>query len=336
MSNQAGEREGVAVQRTYKFIPNRRRRILRRLFVFVVGSVVAVGVFWWLVGPMVTSIEERKFQAAAAAQAEREYTPPKLAGGPRTPALSFEGFDPGNLISDEEFFDADAMDEAAIEEFIETWNRGCRTGVEETPCLSEYVEDSRSYPADNYCPGGFEGRYGDTPAAIIARVAQSCGVNPQVILTTLQKEQGLITTSGMELNPTRYAIAMGFACPDETMCDSHYFGLANQIYHGVRQLKVYTVHSRDFGTKAGQVNAIRYSPEVACGSSEVFVENQATANLYNYTPYQPNEEALAGKQGPCVAVGNLNFYGYFNAWFGPEAPEWDKADEDDPEPKEAG
>lgn len=334
MTKHGKDYDGAVVRRSYQFIPNRRRRVLRGLTALALGSLIMVGVVWLLIGPVVTSIEERKVQAATPAQ--EKYEVPKRVSEPVTPPLSFQGFKPGKLISDQQFFDADAMDEEGIEKFIAKWNRGCRNGVDDVSCLADYVEDSRSYPPDKYCPGGFEGREGDTPAAIIYRVAQSCGVNPQVILTTLQKEQGLITSSGRNLNPTRYAIAMGFACPDEAKCDSHYFGLANQIYHGARQLKVYTVHPLDFGAKAHEENFVRYSPEVSCGGANVYIENQATANLYNYTPYQPNHEALAGKDGPCAAVGNLNFYAYFNAWFGPGAPDVNDPDFDEDADEDEG
>jgi hypothetical protein len=61
----------------------------------------------------------------------------------------------------------------------------------------------------------------------------------------------------------------------------------------------------------------------------VRIRNQATANLYNYTPYQPNEAALASLYGDgdeCSAFGNRNFWRIFTDWFGdPTAvllPEW--------------
>ena len=47
--------------------------------------------------------------------------------------------------------------------------------------------------------------------------------------------------------------------------------------------------------------------------------NQATANVYYYTPYQPNSTALAAGYGTgdsCSAYGNRNFYNYFTDWFG--------------------
>ena len=49
--------------------------------------------------------------------------------------------------------------------------------------------------------------------------------------------------------------------------------------------------------------------DVNCGTSSVYIQNQATAGLYNYTPYQPNAAALANLYGTgdsCSAYGNRN------------------------------
>lgn len=236
-----------------------------------------------------------------------------------TPALSFEGFNPGRIIEDEQFFDADAYTPEQIQEFLDEWNDGCREGDDGTKCIAEYTEDSPSYEADQYCPGGFQGQEGDTVASIVWKAAQGCGINPQVLLTTLQKEQGLITASGHRLNETRYTIAMGYACPDDANCDPEYFGFANQVYHAARQFRVYEQNPDMFMVDAEREDFIPYGPGEECGGTSVYVENQSTANLYNYTPYQPDEVALQGASGPCSSVGNLYFYAYFNAWFGGES-----------------
>jgi hypothetical protein len=65
---------------------------------------------------------------------------------------------------------------------------------------------------------------------------------------------------------------------------------------------------------------IAYHPNAACGSSTVLIRNQATAGLYNYTPYQPNRAALDAGYGTgdaCSAYGNRNFWLRFRDWFGP-------------------
>lgn len=235
--------------------------------------------------------------------------------GPVTPPLDFSGFDPSNIISDEEFFNDRALTQDQITAFITQWNDGCRPSPDGTPCLSSYREDTADIPADEYCDG-FAGQAGDTPASIISKTALSCGINPEVLLVMLQKEQGLITASGVKLVPSRYASAMGYACPDRQACDPQYAGFATQVFHAARQFRIYEGAPGMYDVIPGQVNTIRFHPDEACGGSDVMVENQATANLYNYTPYQPNDAALAGHPGDqCSSWGNANFYAYYHAWF---------------------
>ena len=235
---------------------------------------------------------------------------------PTTPALSFVGFDAGDIMSDAVFFDATTMDERQIAAFIDTWNAGCRTGSDGSPCLADYREDTASQPADAWCPGGFEGTTGDTAAAVISKAARGCGINPQVLLTILQKEQGLLTASGDSLDATRYRSAMGYACPDGSDCDPVYADFSRQVWFAARQFQIYRSDPASFGVIPGQSVAIRFAPNPSCGSAEVTVLNQATAGLYAYTPYQPDEAAMLGGVDSCASFGNLNFYAYFTAWFG--------------------
>lgn len=279
------------------------------LFVLVLVVILFL-VGRWLAGFVLGSFPDDGEDGAA----EDSLPPVVLDPEPVTPPLSFEGFNAARIIEDEQFFNSDAYTLDEITGFIAKWNEGCRTGLDGTVCLADHVEDSPSFEADNYCPDGFAGQVGDSAASIIWKAAQSCGINPQVLLTTLQKEQGLVTASGYRLNESRYAIAMGYACPDSANCDPTYFGFATQVYYAARQFRVYEQNPEAYMVDAGREDFIPYAPG-DCGGSTVFVENQATANLYNYTPYQPDEAALAGSAGPCSSFGNLNFYAYFNAWF---------------------
>ncbi len=236
---------------------------------------------------------------------------------PVTPPLSFEGFNPGRIIGDEEFYDSGAMNLQQVEDFIAEVNYGCREGWENTPCLAEYAEDAPTFPADDYCYA-FEGESEESAASILYRAAQSCGINPKVLLVMLQKEQGLLTASGFRLDETRYTIAMGYGCPDTENCDPTFFGFGQQTYYAARQLRRYATEPGEYSILPEQKNKIRYNANSKCGKGKVFVENYATAGLYNYTPYQPNKAALAGDPDSCSSVGNLYFYAYYDAWFGIE------------------
>jgi hypothetical protein len=247
-----------------------------------------------------------------------------LAGGRETgsvdlaPAADLGQFNPGNIISDAIFFDGTAMDAAGVQTFLNLKNMNCQAAADGTPCLKNYTQDTSDRAADDFCRG-----YGAAPhesaATIITKAAGSCGINPQVLLVMLQKEQGLVLASGSRLNPTRYQKAMGFACPDGAPCDSAYYGFQNQVYAAARQYKRYAANPTSFGYRAGRTSNVLYNPDAACGSSAVYIQNQATAGLYIYTPYQPNAAALAvgyGSGDGCSAYGNRNFWLYFTDWFG--------------------
>ncbi len=324
MSNAAGPRPPFPPTGFPAQPPQRRSSRGRRLAgIFGILAALAAGAYFvaavvyiWVAGPSTADNPLFPWYGTAEESHEEAPLPIDLPPEPITPPLSFEGFNPANIISNEKFFDSDAYDLSQIEGFIAKWNKGCRTGIDGALCLGEFREDSPSFDADQYCPDGFVGEQSDSAASIIYKSARSCGINPQVLLTTLQKEQGLITASGHRLNETRYTIAMGYACPDSSRCDPDYFGFSTQVYYAARQMRVYEQNPHMFMTAAERQDFIPYAPGRECGGSEVFVENLATSNLYNYTPYQPDDAALAGSPGPCSSVGNLNFYAYFNAWFG--------------------
>jgi hypothetical protein len=241
-----------------------------------------------------------------------------VVGVGQTAPAAAAGFDPGNIISDEVFFNSGTMSEAQIQSFLNGKVSKCAAGYS---CLKDHSQETLTREADAMCRG-YAGAANESAARIIHKVAQSCGVNPQVILVMLQKEQGLVNDS----SPSSWAwkASMGYACPDTAACDTRYYGFFNQVYMGVWQLKRY---GNPPGTSnyftwfpIGKAAPIRFSPNASCGSSNVVVKNKATAALYYYTPYQPNAAALAAGYGasndPCSAYGNRNFYNYFNDWFG--------------------
>ncbi|MCS4484814.1 hemagglutinin [Gleimia sp. 6138-11-ORH1] len=234
---------------------------------------------------------------------------------PRTPQLKLAGFNPGNLISDAEFFNADAMSESQVRTFIQEWNKGC-VGNGDVPCLADFSVRVDPRPASQYCPYPLAGGYLDA-AGVIYQVSQACQVNPQVLLVTLQKEQGLLTASGRKLTSERYQIAMGYGCPDSAKCDEQFYGFENQVYGAAQQFQRYRLRPQLYAVKAEQENLLYFHPDRACGSRPVWVENQATAGLYNYTPYQPSDLTLSGVSEACSTWGNLNFYGLYQAWFKP-------------------
>jgi len=127
--------------------------------------------------------------------------------------------------------------------------------------------------------------------------------------------QGLLAASGASLSARDYEAAAGYACPDHGACDPQWAGFPSQLYGAASQFHRYRLDPGSYDVVAQRPTRIAYSPDAQCGSGEVTVANQATAGLYNYTPFQPNEAAAHGGD-QCTSWGNWNFYGYFKTLFG--------------------
>lgn len=165
-------------------------------------------------------------------------------------------------------------------------------------------------------------------------------INPQALLTTLQKEQSLITATGSySSSPSAYenpsccsneyklAWAMGYGVPDSGGKNHRYIGFYSQVNWAAWQLRFN--HERSQGnTGWDDVGSLYYSGPMIegsfkrCGSCSVeqfdgyysvdgqnlYMENSATASLYRYTPH------TCAEGGGC---GNANFVSLFENWFGP-------------------
>jgi len=237
-----------------------------------------------------------------------------MPAGPAQAAPEPAPFDPGAIVSDYNFFNPDAMTETEIQTFLE--DRTC-VRSDASPCAWEYRESTTDEPVQQvgHCDA-YVGAPNEKASRIIAKVAEACTISPRVLLVLLQKEQSLLT------RPTEsgYLRATGYACPDTADCNAEYFGFFNQVYNAAWQFRQYT-QEPDRAYQRGAVE-VGFNPNAECGASTVDIENQATANLYNYTPYQPNEAALAniGDTGDgCSTYGNLNFWAFYEQWFGDPA-----------------
>jgi hypothetical protein len=229
-------------------------------------------------------------------------------------AADLSAFDPGLIITDDLFFDGDAMTTDSVQSFLKSKAPTCISGGGYT-CIADYKASTNKRDSNANC-SAVAAKTGQTAASIITLVARACNISPKVIVVTLQKEQGLITAGPK--SSSAYRIAMGYGCPDTAACDKKYYGFFNQVYSAAWQFQQYA-HSSSFNFEPGRVNTIRYHPNASCGSVSVYIRNQATAGLYNYTPYVPNSAALAAGYGmgnSCSTYGNRNFFNYYSDWFG--------------------
>lgn len=224
-------------------------------------------------------------------------------------------FQAGYLISDENFYDDDSMTVSQIQDFLNKRGANC-TGN----CLKDKRVNTTSKAANKYC-GAYKGARGESAAQVISKVGKSCGISPKVLIVMLEKETSLVTMD----NPAewRYDRAMGYYCPDDPnrpgWCNPEYAGLYNQLYRAAWQFNQYAANRGDYAYVAGRNNSILYNPDRSCGASNVYIKNQATASLYIYTPYQPNQAALSNLYGTgngCSTYGNRNFWRLYTDWFG--------------------
>jgi hypothetical protein len=244
--------------------------------------------------------------------------------GSKASAVAGSQFNAGRIIDDVVFFSSNTMGVGEIQNFLnskvpvcDTWH-GSSDPANQPPftCLKDYRQDTPSRGAESGLCGAYTGG-NKSSAQIIYDVANSCGVNPQVLIVLLQKEQTLVTDT-WPWN-IQYRSATGYGCPDTAECDAEYYGFFNQLYNAARQFRKYAKEPTQFNYRMGRTNNIQFNPSASCGSSPVYIQNQATAGLYNYTPYQPNAAALNNLYGSgdsCSAYGNRNFWRMFNDWFG--------------------
>lgn len=242
---------------------------------------------------------------------------PFPSGTQQAEAATASHFNPANIISDAVFFNGGDMGASVVQDFLNQQYQGCESGY---TCLRDFKQTTPNRGSDAMC-GSYTGAANEPAASIVSKVGVACGINPKVLLVTLQKEQSLITHT--QPSQARYNIAMGYACPDTAACDSQYFGFFNQVYKAAWQLKRYgnPAGTSEYFTwfPVGKSAPVRYHPNASCGSASITIQNKATAALYYYTPYQPNTAALNNLYGTgdsCSAYGNRNFWRMFTDWFG--------------------
>jgi len=238
------------------------------------------------------------------------------------PAAALNGsmFDPGLIISDSVFYDFGTMSVADIQRFLDGRVAACRAAADRPGCIKDY---RLSTPGATGSPGRCESvpaKSNITAAELIYDIARACGINPRVILVKLQKEQGLITST--DPSPRAYDFALGMDCPDSPSgCSAASAGFFWQLYKGVGQLNWYSNPAGSFTwLRPGSVISRPYYPNrPSCGSQSFTLQNKATAALYYYTPYVPNQAALTNLYSTgdsCSSYGNRNFWRFFSDWFG--------------------
>ncbi len=258
----------------------------------------------------------------------------------------------GRIIDDVVFTDATAMSVGDIQAFLNARVPVCDTWGTQTSefgggtraqyaasrgysvpftCLKDYFEVPKTTPG----PAEPASNYGGAPiptgaqsaAQIIANAAQKYNISPKALLVKLATESPGPLTSDDWPFKRQYLYAMGAHCPDSgpggaANCDVNYSGFSLQMDEAASLLRWYLdsmTQSWWQYKKPYQTNNILWNVvQTGCGGGDVYIESKATAALYTYTPYQPNQAALNNMYGTgdgCSAYGNRNFWRVWNDWF---------------------
>ncbi len=180
-------------------------------------------------------------------------------------------FDPNNVLTDTELRDKNSLSKTAIQIFFER----------EGSVLKNFQESIN---------GALK-----SASQIIWEVSQTYNVSPKFLLATMEKEKGLIQKTQATTKDTDWAT--GYSCFNNT-CNEKYRGFFNQVESTAITQNIYFDKFQTFQFKPNQ-------PAKTKDGYTVTPKNQATANLYIYTPYigyapdygYPNIENGAGKFG---------------------------------------
>jgi hypothetical protein len=171
------------------------------------------------------------------------------ASGVGTPHAHRRGnYDPAHVLDDSAFTNVNSMSSGDIQRFLE------------------------SHHSDL---AGYRGHDGRSAAQIIHAAAERNGVNPQVLLATLQKEQGLVNGSHAHNIPRdRLDWALGYGVPDHHPRDQRFRGFENQIDHAAHRMR--QLFDRD---------RAHVPTTMMIDGQPQRIDNAATMMLYQYTPH---------------------------------------------------
>jgi len=118
------------------------------------------------------------------------------------PQKAAAAFNRNLLMDDVVFSDSSTMSANQIDAYLNSLGS----------CLSPNSGFAAIDPIGYSPSGGYQYGGNVTAGTVIAHAAQAYEINPQVLLTTLQKEQSLLTSTSCSTNTI--AKAVGYACPD--------------------------------------------------------------------------------------------------------------------------
>ena len=211
-------------------------------------------------------------------------------------------FNPGFLISDQELMQYNSMTLNQIQSFLENYNSFLATyrtlnsyGTEKS--AAEIIYDAA---VNNYDCAGVTLSENPTEAERQQKCRRITTVSPKFLLVLLQKEQSLVESR----NPRQSQLdwATGYGCPDSWACNPYFQGFGKQVNSAALQFRWYMLSPNSYNFRAGNTYTFK-NPYGTINNStmNVYIENRATAAMYNYTPHVYN--------------GNFNLWRLWNRYF---------------------
>lgn len=176
-----------------------------------------------------------------------------------------------NIISDEEAQNYKSMTQTQIRDFLRSKNSTLATyfytGYNPGPLelknsMVGVAEDEKDFKQRS-------------AAEVIYNAAYEAKINPQFLITMLQKEMSLVE----DQDPTerQYSFAMGYYCFDGQSCNPRWKGFGKQVRATALQFRDYIDNIETRNYKTGDTFVIE--------GEEITPENNITAGMYNYTPH---------------------------------------------------
>lgn len=246
-------------------------------------------------------------------------------------------FNPGLLVPDEAFSDVGTFGSpAGIQKFLELRNSPLANTAPDFLINLKEPDTLTKVGLEDPQPNLDRLR---TAAELIYDASVSKGLNPQILLVMLQKEQSLITGTFNSPDSLLRALdrAVGFGCPDYEGCGDIFLGFYRQLFgtfdsSGSRWLGAAASLMKSFryevgGVRVGRGPMVDASNQVfgrpvvrtarrgdtviidniqnsfagVASTQSVTFGNFATPALYRYTPH--------------VFNGNYNFWRFYTQWF---------------------
>jgi hypothetical protein len=177
--------------------------------------------------------------------------------------VSARFFNADDIFTDKELFDSNALSRTAIQRFLEAKNSVLATTSSVVAGVPKLVSE------------------------MVYEIGKQYGISQKFLLTKLQQEQGLIEKNTASQKKLDWAT--GYSC-FSNRCNDKYRGIYNQLDAAADTQRIYAEKGKSsgyFGFELGKESKTK-------DGKLVTPKNQATTNLYIYTPYQGSDRGIGG------------------------------------------